>query len=47
MQVYAFLFYKKVNNKCQLNIILFIIDIIYTKQIDLKVEQSQGKLFRD
>ena len=26
---------------------LFIIDIIYTKQIDLKVEQSQGKLFRD
>ena len=30
-----------------LSIILFIIDIIYTKQIDLKVEQSQGKLFRD
>ena len=29
------------------SIILFIIDIIYTKQIDLKVEQSQGKLFRD
>ena len=30
-----------------LSIILFIIDIIYTKQINLKVEQSQGKLFRD